>query len=77
MTEERRRARTAWVAICIAIAFLVLAGAGLARVASHFSQYHSGWREVVPGTIQDFAWLPLMAAALWVKIRVEDWLNGQ
>ena len=64
------------MAIGIAVAFLILAVAGLALVASHFSRYHSGWREAIPEAIQDVAWLPLMAAAWWIKIRVEDWLNG-
>ena len=76
MNEERRRARVQWVAIGAAAAFL---GAGimcLAYIAAHFARYHSGWREMIPEAIQDLAWLPLMAAAWWIKIRVEDWLNG-
>jgi hypothetical protein len=76
MTEGRRRARVEWVAIAIAGAFLVLAVIGLAYLAAHFSRYHSGWREAVPEVIQDVAWLPLLIAAWWIKIRVEDWVNG-
>jgi hypothetical protein len=76
MNDHRRRARVEWVAIGIAGAFLLLSGIGLAFVASHFSRYHSGWREAIPEVIQDVAWLPPMASDWWVKIRVEDWLNG-
>ena len=76
MSDERRRARIAWMAIGVAVAFLALGVVALAFVASYFSRYHSGWREAIPEAVRDVAWLPLMAAAWWIKIRVEDWLNG-
>lgn len=76
MTDQRRRARVAWVAIGVAITILALGIVWLAYFASYFSRYHSGWREADPKAIQDLASLPLMAAAWWIKICLEDWLNG-
>ena len=76
MSSERRRARVQWAAIGTAVTFLVLAIVGMAYAASHFAQYHSGWREAIPELIQDIAWLPLLFATWWIKIRVEDWLTG-
>jgi len=40
------------------------------------SRRHPGWGDVLHEFVQDFAWLPLMAAAWWIKTRVQDWLNG-
>ena len=60
----------------MAIAFLALGVVGLGFVASYFSRYHSDWREAIPEAVRDVGWLPLMAAAWWIKIRVEDWLDG-
>jgi hypothetical protein len=76
VSEDRRRARVAWVAIGIAVGFLGLAIWGLAELASHLARRHPDWASLLHEFMQDFAWLPLMAAAWWVKIRVEDWLKG-
>ena len=79
MNESRRRARVAWVAwvaIGVAVAFLGLSIWGLVEAASHLGRRHPDWADLLREFAQDFAWLPLMAAAWWVKIWAEDWLNG-
>lgn len=76
MNDERRRARVQWVAIGIALAFLCLSIWGLVEAASHLGRRHPELADLLREFAQDFAWLPLMAAAWWIKIRVEDWLNG-
>ncbi len=32
--------------------------------------------ETLGQALTDFGWLPLGAGAIWIKIWVEDWLNG-
>ena len=69
MNDERERARIERVAIGVASALLLLTVIDFAYAASYFSRFRSGSREAIPEAVQDVAWLPLMAAAWWVKIR--------